>query len=119
MHHIGVSLNQMKVLGERLLILLALLERMKHQRLLDLPLSAHKESDLRDPMDFVNIPLRLNGSRQFQHRLLPHPVAKVVSLAPLQYGRNKFIFPIVIMGKPTERGLDSPDDDRNIGIEFF
>ena len=92
---------------------------MKHQRLLDLPLSAHKESDLRDPMDFVNIPLRLYGSRQLDHRLLPHPVTEIVSLAPLQYGRNKFIFPIVIMGKPTERSLDSPDDDRNIGIEFF
>ena len=119
LYHVRMSLNQMEILGERRPVPLALLERMKHQRILDLPLSAHKESDLRDLMDLMNIPLRLYGPCQLDHRLLPHPVAKVVSLAPLQDGRQQLVLPVVIVSKTAQRSLDTADDDRHIRIKIL
>ena len=75
MHHVGMGLDQVEILRNSLLVGQAFLIGMQHQRVLDLPFAAHPKCNLRDLVDRVRIPHVLDGPGEFEHRLLPHPVA--------------------------------------------
>lgn len=117
--HIGLGLDQAEVLGEGLLALPAHLEGMERQSVRNLAPPRHPEGNLRERLDIAQIAARFDGAGQFQHRLLPHPVAEVVRGAPVQNGGQEFVLPVVVVGQPTQGGFDAADHDRDVGIELL
>ena len=120
MQHVCVHLDEVEVFRKSLAIGSAFFEGMQHNGIVTaFPAAAHPECNLRDGAYLARIPHRLDRPGQFKHRSLPHPVAEVIGRTPCQDGRKQLILPIVVVGKTPERGLDSTDDDRDIGIEFL
>ena len=103
MHHIGQSLNMMKILGKSAFVPLALLERMEFKHALPhLRLSAHIESQLRNLMHIVKTSSCLDTLCKLQHRLLPHSIAEIISPARHENGRHETVIPVIVMRQSAE-----------------
>ena len=119
-HHVRMNLDVMEVLCKCPLVPLALFEGVKNQHtFLGLRLSAYIERYLWDLVHIVTASARLDSAGQFLHRLLPHSVAQIVRSTCHQHRRHQTILPIVIVGKPPQRSLDSANDHRYIRIQFL
>ena len=118
-HHVGCSLDIMEILGEGSLVFQTPLVRMKVDGILQRAFPFHEVCNLGYLPDIGQISSGLYGLGQFEHGTFSHPVGKVIGSACDKDGRHEAVFPVIVMGKPSQRGLYPAYDHRDVRIQLL